>query len=178
MADDRHSLMINRAPVLTLWAAVVAEHLGFDRDEALTLGRAVAGLNAYAKGKALGIFSPTPDEVRKKRKEMGERENISVDLLHRAVPAVQTPKGLRALSKDKAIKPESVWRYLESTFGEALDEAYHAMSALAGSLSPHELSERGFKLYEQFRPAIPSGPGGWGAKGRLDLDKIRALAKE
>jgi hypothetical protein len=45
-------------------------------------------------------------------------------------------------------------------------------------LNAHELSERGFKLYEQFRPDIPSGPGGWGAKGRLDLDKIRALAKE
>jgi hypothetical protein len=28
----------------------VAEVLGFDHDEALTLGRAVAGLNAYSKG--------------------------------------------------------------------------------------------------------------------------------
>jgi len=32
---------IDRAPVLTLWASVVAERLGFDRDEALTLGRAL-----------------------------------------------------------------------------------------------------------------------------------------
>src|SRR5271157_1263915 len=30
---------VNRAPVLTLWAAVVAERLGFTWDEALTLGR-------------------------------------------------------------------------------------------------------------------------------------------
>ncbi|GAB4478980.1 MAG: hypothetical protein OHK0044_26210 [Burkholderiaceae bacterium] len=51
---------VNRAPVLTLWAAVVAERLGFDRDEALTMGRVVAGLNAYAKGKSLGIFKPAP----------------------------------------------------------------------------------------------------------------------
>ena len=29
---------INRAPVLTLWAAVVAERLGYDRAAALTLG--------------------------------------------------------------------------------------------------------------------------------------------
>jgi len=29
--------------VLTLWAAVVAVRLGFDRDTALTLGQAVAG---------------------------------------------------------------------------------------------------------------------------------------
>jgi hypothetical protein len=41
-------VMINRALVLTMWAAVVAEMLGFDYDEALTLGRAVAGLNSYA----------------------------------------------------------------------------------------------------------------------------------
>ena len=35
----RSWLEINRAPVLTLWAAAVAEQLGFDRGEALTLGR-------------------------------------------------------------------------------------------------------------------------------------------
>ena len=39
-------VLINRAPVLTLWAAVVAERLGFNPDEALSLGKAVAGLNA------------------------------------------------------------------------------------------------------------------------------------
>jgi hypothetical protein len=39
--EKRRSVMINRAPVLTLWAAVVAEVRGFDYDEALTLGRAV-----------------------------------------------------------------------------------------------------------------------------------------
>jgi hypothetical protein len=33
-------IRINRAPVLTLWAAVVAERLGFGHDTALTLGRA------------------------------------------------------------------------------------------------------------------------------------------
>ena len=49
-------LHVTRAPVLTLWAAVVAERLGFDRDTALTLGQAMAGLSAYAKGVSLGII--------------------------------------------------------------------------------------------------------------------------
>ena len=40
------TILINRAPVLTLWAAVVAERLGFNRDEALSLGKALAGLTA------------------------------------------------------------------------------------------------------------------------------------
>jgi hypothetical protein len=60
---------VNRALVLTLWAAVVAEVLGFEHDEALTLGRAVAGLNAYSKGVSLGLFHPTPREV----KELAEK---------------------------------------------------------------------------------------------------------
>lgn len=163
--------------MLTLWSAVVAERLGFDHDEALTLGRAVSGLNAYSKGKALGLFSPTPEDVRKRRKEMGEREGFSVDLLQRAVPATLTGEVLRALSKDKPIKPESVQRYLESKFGDALDDATDAMRTLARSISPDELARRGFMFYEEFRPEIPSGTKGWGAKGRLDLDKIRSMVE-
>jgi hypothetical protein len=56
--------MISRAPVLTLWAAIVAEVLGFEHDEALTLGRAVAGLNACLKGVSLGLFQPAPTAVK------------------------------------------------------------------------------------------------------------------
>jgi hypothetical protein len=44
MAENK--IVINRAPVLTLWAAVVAARLGFKPDEALSLGEALAGLNA------------------------------------------------------------------------------------------------------------------------------------
>ena len=48
-------LEINRAPVLTLWAAVVAEHLGHPAATALTLGRAVAGSAARVKARNIGI---------------------------------------------------------------------------------------------------------------------------
>src|SRR2546430_2520060 len=58
---------INRAPVLTLWAAVVAQRLGFDEDEALTLGRAGAGLNGQAKGRRLGIFKAHEEKPMKAR---------------------------------------------------------------------------------------------------------------
>jgi len=60
----RSWVMVNREPVLTLWAAMVAEVLGFEHDEALTLGRAVAGMNAYSKGVSLGLFQRTPKEVK------------------------------------------------------------------------------------------------------------------
>ena len=124
-------IQINRAPVLTLWAAVVAERLGFDWQEALTLGRAVAGLNAYAKGKALGLFHPKPADVKEKRDKLRHGEVLTVNLLHRAVPVIQTPDGLRALSKDRAIPPESVERYLGTKFGEDYVAAKRAMTTLA-----------------------------------------------
>ena len=38
--SNRSSVIVNSAPVLTLWAAIVVEVLGFDHDEGLTLGRA------------------------------------------------------------------------------------------------------------------------------------------
>ena len=46
---------MSRAPVLTLWAAVVAERLGYDAEAAVTLGRAVAGSSARVKARAIGI---------------------------------------------------------------------------------------------------------------------------
>jgi len=170
------SVMINRAPVLTLWATVVAEMLGFDYDEALTLGRAVAGLNAYSKGVSLGLFQPTPKAVRKRRQKFRKDEVVTVDLLHRAVPARHTDEGLRALSNDRPISPESVNRYFGSKFGDALDEVYDAMKELAKSLTPSELAEKAYHLYEKFRPEIPPGKRGWGALGKLDIEGIRKMA--
>lgn len=170
-------IRINRAPVLTLWAAVVAERLGFDWGEALTLGRAVAGLNAYSKGVSLGLYQPTPEAERKRRPKRTEGETLQVDLLHRAVPAVQTPKGLRALSKDQPISPSSVERYLQGKFGDRLDEAKTAMERLARSWPGEELASQAYSLYEKFRPAIPAGVRGWGAAGDLDLDRVAGLAR-
>jgi len=176
MAID--SISINRAPVLTLWAAIVAERLGFTHDEALTLGRAVAGLNAYSKGKALGIFKPTPKEVQAKRAAKAKTKQVlQVELLHRAVPVVQTPEGLRALNKEEPIAPSSVEKYLTGKFKTALGPVSAAMALLADSRDSEELAAEAYALYEQFRPAIPAGEAGWGAAGTLSLARIRKLAK-
>jgi len=143
-------ILINRAPVLTLWTAVVAERLGFDREESLTLGRTLAGLNAYAKGKALGLFHPKPAELKDQRKNLKHREALRVSILHRVVPVVRTPEGLRALSKDKPIAPDSVERYLESKFGENLEAARTSMSASRSRMHPR------FRTALLARPASPA----------------------
>ena len=161
--------------MLTLWAAVGAERLGFKHDEALSLGKALAGLNAQSKGQRLGIFKPSPKKIKKVR-EQKRGEEFRVDLLGRALPAMNTKEGVRAVIKSKPIEPEGVERYLVSKFGDALTDARKAMTELAAAFKPDELAQMGFGLYEQFRPKIPEGVQGWGAKGELNLGHISKLA--
>lgn len=170
---------INRAPVLTLWAAVVAQAEGFDRDAALTLGKAVAGLNAQAKGRSLGIYGVPKAEGRAgpAPKKAGLGEDFWVQVCGRPVPAKNTEAGVRAVVKDQPIDPRKVQEYLEGKFGDDLPAVRQAMETLAGAFEPGALEDVAYELYEQFRPAIAPGKGGWGQKGELDLDRIRSLVK-
>jgi hypothetical protein len=169
------TISINRAPVLTLWATVVAQRLGFDEDEALTLGKAVAGLNAQSKGRRLGIFKPHEEKANKAReKERGER--FLLEVCGRPVPVVNTEEGIRAVQASKPISSDSVRRYLDDKFGESLKAVRSAMQKLAKSYAPRELAGHAYSLYERFRPVIPEGVGGWGAKGKLDLGLMKGLA--
>jgi len=173
----KKKIKINRAPVLTLWAAVVAERMGYKKDEALTLGKAVAGLNAQSKGRRLGIYEEKKDEGEKESKEEKPVKLEFIELLGRGVPAVKTPQGLRAAIKGEEIDAGSVQKYLKQKFGADLDEARAAMEKLAKAYTPKQLETQAYSLYERFRPEIPEGVKGWGAKGELDLDHIRSLAK-
>ena len=173
----KNKIKINRAPVLTLWAMVVAQRLGYDRSAALTLGKSVAGLNAQSKGQRLGIYHPreaTPEEIKKRK----QGDEFQVQILGRAVPALETEQGYRAAVKGKAIEPDTVEHYLRQKFGDDLPAVEAAMKELARSFKPQELASRAYMLYEEFRPEIPEGSRGWGAQGELDLNQIRSLAKK
>ena len=62
---------------------------------------------------------------------------------------------------------------LDDHIGAAVDDARdHRLIQ-----QPDDLEARAFALYEAFRPEIPRGVRGWGAKGTLDLDKIVGLAR-
>lgn len=169
---------INRAPVLTLWATVVAERLGYDHNCALTLGKAVAGLNAQAKGQRLGIFEKPKERPIKVIRKAEKEEKELIMLLGRAIPTVRTKEGVRAKVKDEIVTSESVAKYLTQKFGEDFADVQEAMQVLARAFKPDELANTAYKLYEKFRPNVPAGEKGWGAKGELDLGVIRSLAKK
>jgi hypothetical protein len=173
MADE---ILINRAPVLTLWAAVVAERLGHARDAALSMGKAVAGLNAQTKGRMLGIYGrPKAPDHGGPPKKTGLGEDFWIELCGRGVPCKDTPDGVRAVAKDQPIDPAAAQKYLDTKFGQDLPRVREAMTELAGAFEPEELAGAAYGLYERFRPEIPGGRSGWGAKGALDLELIRSL---
>ena len=175
---SENAVTINRAPVLALWGAVVAERLGFDKDAALSLGKAVAGLNAQSKGRMLGIYQPAKTPHGGPPKKVGLGEEFWVEICGRPVPAKNTDDGVRAVVKDKPVEADKARVYVESKFGEHLEAVRAAMVELANSFEPDVLADCAYSLYERFRPEIPKGKRGWGAKGQLSPDQILSLKPE
>ena len=172
-------IKINRAPFLTLWASVVARRLGYDKDEALTLGRAVSGLTAQSKGRNLGIFTPASEEAKEKVRDAREKIGAeTVEIMDRRIPCVRTLEGLRALNKAQPADPESVRKYLAGRFKDALSEVETKLVALAETFDPDELDPVAMDIYMRLRPNIPKGREGWGRAGLLDTAKIDALIAE
>ena len=164
-------IRVNRAPVLTLWASIVAERLGYPTSAALTFGRAVAGYSAQAKARRLGLVEEH-EEVETREQPRVPRETVLV--LGRRIPVVRTEDGgVRADEHGRAASDRSALAYIRRAFGDKLDAVREAMEELAASYSPEELNRIGFRLYEHFRPDVPSDVSGWGAKAELSLDRIR-----
>jgi hypothetical protein len=170
-------VVVNRAPVLTLWAAVVAERLGHPADTALTLGRAVAGSSARIKARSIGREERKADRDADTPRLAVQHVTAPVLLLGKTIRLLPTADGeLRAADGDQPANPTAVQRYLATAFGDHLDEIRAAMEELAARYEPVELNRIGFRLYERFRPEIPPGNTGWGAKAVLEVDKILSAA--
>ncbi|KAJ7549019.1 hypothetical protein O6H91_07G036800 [Diphasiastrum complanatum] len=171
--DQDNQVRVNRAPVLTLWVAVVAQKEGYQFEEGLTYGKHIAGVYAHSKGQRLGLIEAKGARTRKKRP--AER----FEVFGTRVPVRMTSAGLRlALQNDKPIPSRTVKSYLLRKFGTDYDRVKEAMATLACKYSPDEIGKVGYILYEKFRPQVHPGSRGWGAKGVLDLNYISALARE
>ncbi|GAB4821121.1 hypothetical protein N2152v2_008167 [Parachlorella kessleri] len=175
VGSQQGSVKINRAPVLTLWVAVVAQKQGYSWEEALTFGRYVSGLLAHSKGKSLGMYEDhekTEEEKEARRQHDEEMGVEKVEVFGMKVAAVEEGGERRAVSGGKPIQPGSIQGYLQHSFGDALQPAQEAMEALAAAIPAGQLGKVCYKLYEHFRPAWK----GWGQKGELSLTGIRGLA--
>jgi len=174
MNPTHPAIRVNRAPVLTLWATVVAERTGYPPETALTLGCFAAGSSARAKARRLGIMGEAQEAAERNAAAAGLKPRVeTVRLLGREIPVLPAADGtLRAEDGGKPASAKSVQSYIARAFGDRLGEARRAMEALAASLPPEELNRDGFRLCERFRPDVPEGAQGWGAKGELRVERI------
>jgi hypothetical protein len=176
MANAPAPIRVNRAPVLTLWAAVVAERLGHPPDTALSLASVVAGTAARAKARRLGIAEQRDhgkDASLRPLQDTARLLGKDVKLTHDADGVVLADAG-----DGKPASAAPVAAYIAKAFGGRLAEVRAAMEALAAGIEPQELNRVGFRLYERFRPEVPRDVQGWGAKGDLDLARIASAAEQ
>ena len=167
-------IRVNRAPVLTLWAATVAEALGHPEDTALTLGSVVAGTAARAKARRLGIAA---EREGTEKPERAPPAQPTVRLLGREISVTQDEEGqVAAVSDGRPQSAAAVRSYVARAFGDRLDEVRAAMRHLAASLPPDDLNRAGFRLYERFRPEMREGASGWRAKAELRIEAIERAA--
>ena len=179
MSDQPASpIQVNRAPVLALWATIVAEALGHPPDTALTLGRYVTSASARVKAKSIGMM----DEAMEASERLAQADALKpsvqfIILLGREIPVVLHEDGThRAHENGKPMAAQGCRTYIVRAFGDRLVEVRSEMAALAALLPPEELNRVGFRLYEKFRPEVPKGAQGWGAKGELHIHRIRDAA--
>ncbi|KAG8218580.1 hypothetical protein J3R82DRAFT_4221 [Butyriboletus roseoflavus] len=163
--------VVNRAPLMTAWATIVAERLGFEREEALSIGSVYTEMNAVAKGLSLGII----DQSRKKEIEpIPGGQQPYVDLMGKR-PLYQTQSSKwRALVNGSPAVPSTAFSYISRAFRQTTPHIVGALRLLAESYPPQELNKVGFSLYANFRPTV----NGWGERGEVRCEYILSLRKK
>jgi len=169
-------ILVNRSPVLTLWATVVAQKIypELSLTEALTFGSATAARTARSKGTKLGIYSKEKDEARAEAfsSDKDATEEKTYSLLGFHIDALQTPEGIRALANGGQIQnPQKTWSHLKKRFGDGLGYILQEMHCAADAAGVH-LKSSAYDYYVHIRPDIPQGTKGWGAHGVLETSKL------
>lgn len=166
-------IYVNRSPVMILWGAVCGSYSqGLEWEEALSVASAAASVIAGQKAALLelgGWVHPTGD--------------LSVGLLGVRVSVTRTEAGLRGLDKDgKSVEPRMVRALLETKFESQLNPLMGEMERVARSYAPECLFEDDgrlvYQLYVRFRPNVPPGRAGWGAKGNFNTARLKSAENE
>ncbi|KAI0053579.1 hypothetical protein FA95DRAFT_1552062 [Auriscalpium vulgare] len=170
----KHKLVIvNRAPIMMAWSFVVAEKLGFQREEALSIASVYTEMNAISKGVSLGIYD------KNKGKDIEASPTGAqpyVDLMGRRIPLYQTADGAwRALSASKPAPPGAAYAYISRALKHTAPAVLGALRLLADSYTDgQQLNRAGWTLYADFRPEVE----GWGKRGSVRCETILGLRRK
>ncbi|KAJ7507901.1 hypothetical protein B0H11DRAFT_2169546 [Mycena galericulata] len=165
------STVVNRAPLLTAWTTLVAERLGFQREEALSIASVFTEMNAVSKGVSMGIYKQGAEKGMEASKEGSQP---FVDLMGRRVPLFRTQNSQwRALSNGTAVQPSTAFSYIGRAFRQTTVYVIGALRLLLESFTPEEVPNLAWGLYTEFRPEVT----GWGERGEVKCETILGLRK-
>ncbi|KAG6873771.1 hypothetical protein C0995_011590 [Termitomyces sp. Mi166 len=167
----RKTTVINRAPLMTLWAMTVAERLGFRREEALSIASVYTEMNAMAKGVSLGIHQGGKEQGMEAVKG-GSQSYIEL-MGRRPLYRTQTQQW-RALSDGTPVEPSSAFSYISRAFRQTIPHISGALKLLANSFDVEELNSSAWGLYAEFRPTVDR----WGARSEVKCSTILDLRKK
>ncbi|KAJ7180175.1 hypothetical protein C8R43DRAFT_972017 [Mycena crocata] len=164
--------VVNRAPLMTAWSTLVAERLGFQREEALSIASVFTELNAVRKGVSMGIYKKGTERAMEASKEGSQPW---VDLMGRRVPLFQAQNSQwRALSNGTAVQPSTAFSYISRAFRQTTPHILGALRLLVESYTPQEINGKAWGLYCDFRPEV----NGWGERAEVKCETILDLRKK
>lgn len=183
-SPDSKPILINRSPVLHLWAACVSQALysNLPWETHLSIGSAISTLCAISKGRAIGMIEPADTSTEAKaEKERKKRltEAGADDEVHVMRFNIHLKDG-EAMVQGKPKKANEA--LLRGKFGNDgdYDRVKEVMEEAIGTWKGKEadFDHKAFGMYEKFRPNVTSGQGGWGRKGELKLETIREAVEK
>lgn len=171
---DDDVVVINRAPVLELWAASVAHllHPSMPWTTCLSIGGAISTISAISKGRAIGKMNKSDPESAQDKSQQRSKEQADLELIEVMGFHLHIKDG-SALVGDKPRKSNE--DALVKKFGpqdyERVKQAFEtALNTWRGR--GDELDKRAFHMYEDLRPNVAPGQKGWGRRGELSLKTI------
>ena len=181
--SDGKSIIINRAPVLQLWAASVA-HLTYPQlswESCLSAGSAVSSICAVAKGRSIGTVPEKDDSEAKQEKHEKAKEKQKdlneIDIMHFKLRLKDGLAVVGSEEKGKSGAEDALRRkFGEAQYDRVRDAFDDALASWKGE--EEELNKKGFHMYELFRPDVSKGQKGWGRKGELSLETVASTVQK
>jgi len=180
---DEDTVIINRALVLNLWSACVAHflHNHLSWPSCLSVGKAISAICAVSKGRSVGVFEKV-EETEERRKEKEERRRRAAGLEEVEVMGFRLrlrEEGEERLAVLSGRTEGGGEEGLRGKFGRMYERVREVMETGLESWKgeEEELDRRAFGMYEEFRPSVQQGQGGWGKKGELRLSRIESVVE-
>ncbi|KAF9076721.1 hypothetical protein BDP27DRAFT_1209460 [Rhodocollybia butyracea] len=164
------STVVNRAPLMAAWATIVAERMGFQRDEALSIASSYTEMNAISKGVSLGMYK---DGKQNGLEAVTGGTQPYVNLMGRRPLYQMHNERWRALHSGTPTQPNTAFSYISRSLRQTMPFIVGALQLLASSFTSQEINEKAWGLYTQFRPA----GDGWGERSQVRCATILALRK-